>query len=75
VPGGPPSPFQVCLPAPVRRAAREAPRVTNEVMVQPPMAPAVQAQLSWTPSALGLQAGTVASIGRPAAFWTVQVNR
>jgi hypothetical protein len=44
-------------------------------MVQPAMAPAVQVQLSWTPSPLGLQAGAVTSIGRPAAFWTVQVNR
>jgi hypothetical protein len=68
-------PSQVLAPAPSRWATGEAPLVTNELIVQPEIAPADQAQRSWTPSPLGLQAAVVTSMGRPAAFRTVQVSR
>ena len=63
------------MPPPVCRSTELVPLVTNEVMVQPEIAPAVQAQRSLTPSPLGLQAGTGTSIGSPLALRTVQVRR
>ena len=53
----------------------EAPLVTYEVIVQPEIAPADQAQRSLTPSPLGLQAATRTPMGRLAVLWTVQVSR